>query len=273
MRRERKNSNSSSVSSVSSYSTPALARHPKRRPPPKTPKRASSAPLISVTTPPTEFGSPLKFVSPSPSSSSSPLRSAPVQMFPLFLPFLAPPTPHPHFVYGPVPQCPPLVQSGHDHLAPDPLSAQPRPLSAQPHPLSAQPHPYTYNMCNWNDQATDANSALQALQPAWANAGQVQGHTLGTLERIGHTAGTLETNVSVPGGKGPLNIGHVQANGQCNTGGPQTTPPDIGGCGPAQGFYSLLNNKELTSDPPSSIWTPPSSGHWEEAWPDHSATQ
>lgn len=278
-RRERKNSNSSTVSSASSYSAPA---RPKRRPPPKTPKRASSAPLIGVTTPPMELhqqhGTPQVSGSP---ASSSPLHSqchAPLQMFPLLplLPFMAPPTPHPHFVYGPVPQLPPTIQTGQDHL--DSLSAQshPQALSGQLHPTSVQPHPFAYNVL-WNGQVTDASSAVpSSLQPAWVETKQVQ---------QSHVTGGVAANLALPENR---SIGHTPAShhvtcnsvdntGQPSPGSPLATPPGMGGCGPAQGFYSLLNNKDLTSDPSSTIWTPTSSndpsgmeeGEWPE-WPDTS---
>ena len=70
------------------------------------------------------------------------------------------------------------------------------------------------------------------------------------------------------------NLGTDNGSGLCNTGAPLATPPGMEGRGPAQGFYSLLNNKELTSDPglyqatPScSIWTAPSCDQDSVQWP------
>lgn len=283
-RRERKFSNSSSISSASSYSTPAPVR-PKRRPPPKTPKRASSAPLIDVAAPPTELSQQHGTPQVAASSSSSPLHSqchAPLQIFPLMslLPFVAPPTPHPHYVYGPVPQVPPTVQTGHDHSDPQPhpLSGQ---LSVQPHPLSAQPHPFAYNVL-WNGMVTDASSQ-SALQAAW---GPAQGHVATVSDHVtkspSHVTNLapLEKNRSgtqaTVNGNGPLYTGSPLATppGIGGCGPPLATPPGIGGYGPALGFYSILNNKELTPAPSSNIWTPtPPSGSQsqqeeEGEWPD-----
>lgn len=294
-RRERKNSNSSSVSSVSSYSSPVLPRPPKRRPPPRTPKRASSAPLMGVATPPADHStqSPVNFVSgpsstPPPSSAPSLQCHAPLQVYPLLplLPFMAPPMSHPHFVYNPS-----MMPSGQDHL------------ENQPYPLLAQPHPFSYN---WNCHMMDTNSSLQ---PMWANQapGHVitsTGHVIGSMEHVTGSPGYVVTTqdhvigsprhspdhvtakehvIKATAGMdtGQCDESHVECNlgtdsgaGLSSTGALLATPPGMKGCGPAQGFYSLLNNKELTSDPASyqtipscSIWTPPSCDQDRVQWP------
>lgn len=114
------------------------------------------------------------------------------------------------------------------------LSPMPHPhFLYRPLPQSMQPHlnlrPFTY----WTGHAPDANSAGYA---PWI---------------INQTSG------------------HVTADSPCQNSRwvaeSGTDPPTIGGCGPAQEFYSFLNNQAVTSDPSSyqttpssSIWTPPS---------------
>lgn len=233
--RERNHSTSSSISSISTYSSPAPSTHPpKRRPPPRTPTRASSAPLINVPTPPPELTQQNAIPqvpsvsSPAPSQSQRPQCHAPLQMFPLYplLPFLAPPMPHPHFLYSPMPQLPPVMQSGgHDGL-------------------SVQPHPLHY-MSN-SGHVTGADSADRSLLEL------PQVRSIGNQSTPDHV---------IPGHQVTL------------TELPQLN--QFSGCGTAQGFYSVLNNQTTSPpsmSPTSNIWSP--SQPWgegqQEVWPDWS---
>lgn len=242
MRRERQYSTSSSASSVSTYSSPAPVSTPctaqKRRPPPRQPKRASSAPLMTATPPQISAGqyAPQLLVSNSACSTPSSHRNhAPLQMFHVLpiLPFISPQTPHPHFQYGPT------QMESHQS--------------------------YQHSSSNWSGQVTDADSANVSYQPPWIN--RTTGHMTADLVHSPQEHGNRSSNsreVDLPSimGCGPA----------------QVDPPSLmGTCGPAQGFYSFLNDQALTTDLPatssSNIWTPPSSSVSQEAkgeWPDWS---
>lgn len=237
LRRERKHSTSSSASSVSTYSTPT----PPRRSPPAPPKRASSAPLITAT-PPGSLGRSQQILfqsrpTPSLSACSSPSSRVPPQYHaPLRMMRVLPLLP---FIS-------PRKPHPHYFYSPTPLLPPPTLPGSIPNMDAPRPHPFTHNS-GWIGQVTDANSAQIQIQPEWSGGGK-----------------TSPDSALLESGRGPREL-------------PMDTPhspPSLGGCGPAQEFYSFLNNQALNSDPlsyhhsaSSNIWSPPSSspegqGEW-----------
>ncbi len=232
VRRERKYSTSSTASSGSTYSTPPLSAPPRRRrPPPKPPARASSAPLMTAT-PPNSAQQQSSLVAME-IPQAPPPHHTPLQMMQAvtLLPFLTPQQ-VPHPHFMYGPV--PHFQLGHTHLMPRPFSQ------------------------NWTGHVADTESMQTCPQPAWTDGmtGHVTGQSDGTA---GHVTGQQTWTDGT--------AGHVIESGR---GPPDSTPlPNMSG--PAQGFYSFLNDQALNSDPPSyqissssSIWTPgpaPSASH------------
>lgn len=120
-----------------------------------------------------------------------------------------------------------------------------------------------------------------SMQPVWMSAGQAPGHVITATDHVTSHVAALDKESSI----GENSIGHstidlmmgsvdIEDSDIGLTGASQATPLGFEGRGPAQGFYSLLNNKELTYDPASyhatpsySIWTPPSCDQVGAAWP------
>ena len=131
----------------------------------------------------------------------------------------------------------PAPQLPHPHFMYGPVTHQ---LQSDHAPSTAVPWPHPL-MQDWSGMTSDIPVQQPYLQPAWTGGG----------------------HVTRPGG----HVTEDSAAGFEKEGGAETSAPlpSIAGAGPAQGFYSFLNDQALNSDlssyqlsSSSNIWTPPS---------------